>query len=320
MMQNLLELFKERGYFHQCTDEEKLAQFLNEGNVSAYIGFDCTANSLHVGSLVQIMILKWLEKLGHTPIILLGTATTQIGDPTGKDESRPVLSDDVLLDNINGIKSVFKQFGLENIHIVYNHDWIYSVPTKELLQLGRHFSVNKMLTYDSVKARLDKQNNLTLTEFLYMVIQAYDFTHLNTKHNCRLQIGGSDQWANITNGTELNKKLGKKKIFGLTTPLITTSNGTKMGKTSGGAVWLTEEKFSSYDYWQFWRNTKDEDVIKFLKLFTFLDISVINELAKLEGAALNEVKITLANEATAICHGAGAAILAYKQAMNIYGK
>lgn len=343
-----LQSFESRGFFHQCTDAANLDGLLLEGEqsgkgITAYIGFDCTANSLHVGNLMMIMVLRLFKQCGHNPIILLGGATTKIGDPSGKDESRPVITDETIAENMAGIGSVFKQFGLGGAKIVNNEDWLSGVKYIEFLRdYGRHFSVNKMLAFDSVKLRIEREQHLSFIEFNYMILQAYDFVELNKSYGCRLQIGGSDQWGNIVNGVELNRKydaaqnlsdkpvkeeslewaltyINKKELFGLTTPLITTSSGAKMGKSVSGAVWLSAEKLSTYDYWQFWRNTEDADVFKFMRLFT--DISV-EEIAKLEremqGAAINQAKIILANAATTICHGADAAAHAFETARKVF--
>ncbi len=342
-----LKIFKERGFFHQCTDEASLDHLLSAGPVVAYGGFDCTANSLHVGNLIQIMILKWLKNCGHKPIILLGGATTKIGDPSGKDESRPVITDEIIAANMAGIAENINQFGLKDALIVNNNDWIAKLSLMDMLQVARHFSVNRMLTFDSVKTRLERELDMSLLEFNYMVIQAYDFVELNKTHNCRLQIGGSDQWGNIVNGVELQRRLKKKEIidisqgvkgkeahaqrlqkeqefeeeyslFGLTTPLITTASGAKMGKSVSGAIWLSPTRLPPSDYWQFWRNTDDKDVGRFLRLFTLLPIAEIEKLEKLHGAEINQAKIVLANEATKLCHGEVAANNAYAAARNVF--
>ena len=302
--------FKERGFFHQCTNETKAAELLENG-VTAYIGFDCTADSLHVGSLVQIMILRWLKRSGYNPIVLLGDGTTEVGDPSGRDSSRPMLTAREISCNTNGIFNVIDKFGA--FRFVANKCFVNEI---NFLELGRHFTIQRMLSFDSVKVR----ENLTLTEFLYMVIQANDFMQLARQEGCLLQIGGSDQWGNIVNGIELARRVDGAELFGLTTPLITTTNGSKMGKTAEGAIWLSAEKTSPYDYWQFWRNTKDEDVGRFLRLFTELPIKYIEELEQLKGAGINKAKIILANETTTICHGAEAAKFAYKQAQEKYNK
>jgi tyrosyl-tRNA synthetase len=330
---------KERGFLHQVTDERALEKLLSE-LTSAYIGFDCTASSLHVGSLVQIMIFRWLKKLGHKPVILLGGGTTRVGDPSGKDEARQILTADAIEDNKRNIAKIFAQFDLGDVEIVDNADWLLNINYIEFLRdYGKHFSVNRMLTFDSVKLRLDRQQSLSFLEFNYMLLQAYDFVELYNRYGCRLQIGGSDQWGNIINGIELQRRLvveevqklgndkatedkilrnSDKELFGLTTPLITTANGTKMGKTASGAVWLADERVSAYEYWQFWRNTDDKDVGRFLKLFTELPLSEINKLEALEGSDINEAKKILAFEATKICHGEEKAIQSAETARKLF--
>lgn len=301
---DFLKIVKERGFLHQCTDEAGLAKVM-EQPIKAYIGFDCTAKSLHVGSLLQIMILRWLQKCGHTPIVLFGGGTTQVGDPSGKDEMRQLLTKEAIEANKNGIKQVFATF-LDSKKTIYvdNADWLEGLNYIAFLRdYGRHFSVNRMLTQDSVRLRLERDHHLSFLEFNYMVLQAYDFVELHKRHACRLQIGGSDQWGNIISGTDLNHKVGGKDVFGLTTPLITTSSGAKMGKTAAGAVWLNGDMTSPYDYWQFWRNTEDGDVIRFLKLFTELPLEEIAKLETLQGSDINQAKIVLANEATKLLHG-----------------
>ncbi len=311
----------ERGFIHQQTDDSGLDAYLAEHEKNgtsgvAYIGFDCTANSLHVGSLLQIMTLRWFQQCGHKPIVLLGGGTTKIGDPSGKDESRKLLDDAAIEANKQGIRQNFESFiNFDNAELVDNAEWIdkLNYPTF-LREVGRHFSVNRMLSMDSVNLRLEREQNLSFLEFNYMVFQAYDFTVLADKHNCRLQIGGSDQWGNITQGTELNRHLASAKgeentkLFGLTTPLITSSSGAKMGKTAAGAVWLNPEMLSPYDYWQFWRNTEDADVGRFLRFFTDMPMDEIAKLEALEGAGINEAKKVLANAATAMLHGEQAAL------------
>ena len=321
---DFLQVVKERGFFHQCTDEAGLAKVLHEQSpVTAYIGFDCTAPSLHVGSLMQIMILRWLQKCGHRPIVLMGGGTTKVGDPSGKDESRKVLSDAQIASNLSGIKAIFKKFiqfddAGGNALMVNNAEWLDKLNYIEFLRdYGRHFSVNRMLSMDSVKLRLEREQELTFLEFNYMILQAFDFLELKNRHQCRLQIGGSDQWGNIVNGTELHRRFMAQQnagkintfdpIFGLTTPLITTASGAKMGKTESGAVWLNAEQLSPFDYWQFWRNTEDADVGRFLRFFTELPIDEIKKLEALQGAEINEAKKALANEATKLCHGEEAA-------------
>lgn len=327
-MTNFIDIFKERGFFHQCTDEEAVSKL---NNITAYIGFDLTADSLHVGSLLQIMILRRLKAEGHTPIVLLGGATTKVGDPSGKDESRPVITDETIAKNKAGIAKIFDQFGLGDCKIVDNSEWLEKLNYLELLRdYGRLFSVNRMIAKESVKQRLDRDSEMSFLEFNYMIFQAYDFAELAKNYNCNLQIGGSDQWGNITEGIDLYRRLnaedGKKrdenvKIFGLTTPLITTADGKKMGKTADGAMWLSADKLSPYDYYQFWRNTGDADVIKFLKFFTELSVAEIDEMKKWEGSAdINEAKKILAFEATKLCHGEDEATKAAAAAVEAFEK
>ena len=312
MQETFLKEFQKRGYFNQCTDETALNDLMNRGKLKAYIGFDCTAPSLHVGSLMQIMCLRLLQKYGHQPIVLLGGGTTLIGDPSGKDETRKILQKKEIEKNIKSIEGVFKIFlKTKNAKVkpifVNNYSWLNKLNYINFLrEIGKHFTINKMLTFDSVKVRLEREQSLSYMEFNYMMLQAYDFYELNNRYNCFLQIGGSDQWGNIVNGTDLIKRKNKKQAYGLTTPLITTSSGTKMGKTEKGAIWLNKKMFSPYDYWQFWRNTNDKDVIKFLKLFTDIDI---NEIIKLENITddINKLKILLANKTTTMLHGLKAA-------------
>lgn len=302
-MNEFLKIFEERGFKHQSTDDENLAK---QKKLTAYIGFDLTADSLHVGSLLQIMILRWLKATGNTPIILLGGATTKVGDPSGKDESRPVIKDETIAKNKAGIAKVFEQFGLGDCEIVDNDEWLNGLQYLSFLRdVGRHFTVNRMIAKESVKQRLERQSEMSFLEFNYMILQAYDFVELGKRYECNLQIGGSDQWGNIVTGTDLNRRLGNKnELLGLTTPLITTSDGKKMGKTADGAVWLSGDKFSSYDYYQFWRNVDDADVIKFLKFFTELPVAEIDAMKEWEGSArINDAKKTLAYEATKLCHG-----------------
>lgn len=319
-----LHTLAERGFIHQCTDAEGLDALLLEKVVPAYIGFDCTADSLHVGSLVQIMTLRWLQKTGHKPIVLMGGATTKIGDPSGKDESRPPLSDAQIASNMAGIKKVFTQFlrfgeGKTDAQMVNNDDWLSSLKYIEFLRdYGRYFSVNRMLSMDSVKLRLEREQPLSFLEFNYMIMQAYDFVELQKHHGVRLQIGGSDQWGNIVSGLDLAHHLRVEKLFGLTTPLLTTASGAKMGKTAAGAVWLNAEKLSPYDYYQFWRNTEDADVGRFLKLFTELPLDEIAKLEALQGAEINDAKKVLAFEATKLCHGEQAALDAAETAQKLF--
>ena len=308
MNKNLLTEFKQRGYFFQCTNEKNLENVLHRKKIFFYIGFDCTAPSLHVGSLIQIMCLRIFQKFGHTPIVLLGGGTTMVGDPSGKEESRKILSESEINNNIKKIKNIFSKFlnhkGANKVVYVDNKKWLAKLNyIKFLREYGKHFSINKMLTFDSVKLRLDREQSLSFLEFNYMILQAYDFLELFKKNNCILQIGGSDQWGNIINGVELIRKEKQEEAFGLTTPLITTSQGTKMGKTEKGAIWLDEKLLSSYDYWQFWRNTDDKDVIRYLYLFTELPHEEIDKCKNYSGNKINELKIVLANEATKLLHG-----------------
>jgi len=308
MNNNFINEITQRGYFHQCTDKDKLTSLINLKPVKAYIGFDCTAPSLHVGSLLQIMCLRLLQKYGHQPIVLLGGGTTLIGDPSGKDATRKILDEEIIDKNIKKIKKIFEKllnFKDEKIKPIFvnNADWLNKLQYIEFLRnIGKHFSVNKMLSFDSVKLRLEREQSLSYMEFNYMILQAYDFYKLNEKYDCDLQIGGSDQWGNIINGVELIRKMSRKETFGLTTPLITVASGAKMGKTENGAVWLDEELLSPYDYWQFWRNTSDQDVKKFLKYFTEIDVVEIEKIFK-NKKNINDLKILLANETTKILHG-----------------
>ena len=305
----LFEELKFRGFLNQCTDEVALQKILESKKIAFYIGFDCTAKSLHVGSLIQIMIMRLFQKYGHTPIILIGSGTTRIGDPSGKDETRKILSDNEISTNAKNLKRVFKKylsFGDKNNKAIVkdNAEWLDELNYVDFLRdYGRHFTINKMLTFDSVKLRLEREQSLSFVEFNYMIFQAYDFFELNNRNDCILQIGGSDQWGNIVNGIELTRRVNGNEVFGLTTPLLTNSNGEKMGKTSDGAVWLNEDLLSAYDYWQFWRNVDDADVIRFLKLFTDLDKEQINMLENKPSKDINNLKITLANEATSMLHG-----------------
>jgi len=304
---------KARGFVHQTTDEAGLDKLLRSERVTGYIGFDCTAPSLHVGNLLGIMMLRKLQQAGHRSIVLIGGGTTKVGDPSGKDESRKLLSDAEIAANIAGIESIFTKFlsfggGDSGAVMVNNADWLGSLNYIDFLRdYGRHFSVNRMLTYDSVKLRLEREQPLSFIEFNYMVLQAYDFLELYRRLGCRLQLGGSDQWGNIVSGIELARRAEGVELFGLTSPLLTTASGAKMGKTASGAVWLNADMLSSYDYWQYWRNTEDADVERFLKLFTELSLDEIAKLAGLKGAELNEAKKILATEATALVHGRDAA-------------
>ena len=320
-MNNFLKEFKERGYYYQCTNEIELSNLLNKESTNAYIGFDSTAPSLHVGSLLQIMCLRLLQKYGHRPIVLLGGGTTRIGDPSGKEETRKILSEKQIENNINNIKKVFKIFLKTNNSklkpiFVNNYKWLSKLNYIDFLRnIGKHFTVNKMLTFDSVKLRLEREQSLSYMEFNYMILQAYDFYELNKSNKCNLQIGGSDQWGNIVNGVELIKRESGNQAFGLTTPLITLASGTKMGKTEKGAVWLNKEMLSPYDYWQFWRNTDDRDVLKFLKMFTDLSLDKID---KEKDKDINELKILLANNATEMLHGIKEAEKSQKLAKNTF--
>jgi tyrosyl-tRNA synthetase len=303
----------ERGFVFQCTDTEALDAALRDGIVTAYIGFDCTADSLHVGSLVQIMILRLLQRHGHRPLVLMGGGTTRIGDPSGRDESRQMLTDEQIAGNMAGIRRCFDPFlrfgdGPADAIMANNDDWLSKLGYIPLLRdVGTHFTVNRMLSFDSVRIRLEREQPLTFLEFNYMILQSYDFRELNRRFGVTLQIGGSDQWGNIVSGMELTRRTDGKAVHGLTTPLITTSSGAKMGKSAQGAVWLTGDRLSPYDYWQFWRNTEDEDVGRFLRLFTDLSLPEIARLEHLDGAEINEAKKVLATEATRLAHGAEAA-------------
>ena len=323
MKNNFLSELQSRGYLNQCTDLDKLDSLFKKQQVIAYIGFDCTASSLHVGSLLQIMILRLMQKHGHKPIVLLGGGTTLIGDPSGKNSTRKILEKKQIKKNIKNIKKVFsKILNMKNNKtkpiFVNNYDWLAKLNyIKFLRDIGTHFTINKMLTFDSVKLRLEREQSLSYMEFNYMILQAYDFYQLLKQHKCILQIGGSDQWGNIVNGVELIRRMLKKESFGLTTPLITLASGAKMGKTEKGAVWLNEDLFSPYDYWQFWRNTDDRDVKKFLNFFTDIKIDKINELTT-NSNDINKLKILLANEATKILHGEKASKKAEKTARETF--
>ena len=312
MQETFLTEFEKRGYFSQCTNRLGLDGLMSKGKIKAYIGFDCTAPSLHVGSLMQIMCLRLLQKYGHQPIVLLGGGTTLIGDPSGKEETRKILSKKEIDKNIKSIEDVFKIF-LKSKNsktkpiFVNNYSWLSKLNYINFLrEIGKHFTINKMLTFDSVKLRLEREQSLSYMEFNYMMLQAYDFYELNKRHKCILQIGGSDQWGNIVNGTDLIKRKEKKLAYGLTTPLLTLSSGAKMGKTEKGAIWLNKKMLSPYDYWQFWRNTDDKDVMNFLRLFTNMHLDQISQLEK-NNQDINKLKILLANEATTMLHGSKAA-------------
>ena len=305
-MNKFLKEFKDRGFFYQCTGEDELSKLLDSKKIKCYIGFDCTAESLHVGSLLQIMCLRLLQKHGHRPIVLLGGGTTRIGDPSGKDKTRTLLKEIEIEKNIKNIKKIIKKFlDIKNPRtepiFVNNYSWLKGLNyISFLIDIGKHFTINKMLSFDSVKTRLEREQSLSYMEFNYMILQAYDFLELNKKENCVLQMGGSDQWGNIVNGVDLIKRHSNKQAYGLTTPLITLASGAKMGKTESGAVWLDKKFLSPYEYWQFWRNIDDRDTLKFLKIFT--DLSV-NEIEKIKDNDINELKILLANKATKMLHG-----------------
>jgi len=323
MENSFLSEFKKRDYFNQCTNSDELQQLMNKNKIRAYIGFDCTAPSLHVGSLLQIMCLRLLQKHGHQPIVLLGGGTTRIGDPSGKEETRKILSEKEIEKNIKNIEKIFKIF-LKTKNpktkpiFINNYKWLGKLNyIKFLREIGKHFTINKMLSFDSVKLRLEREQSLSYMEFNYMILQAYDFLELNKTKNCLMQIGGSDQWGNIVNGVELIKRHSSKQAFGLTTPLITLSSGSKMGKTEKGAVWLDKKMLSPYDYWQFWRNTDDRDVIKFLQMFTDLKI---DKIEKIKDQNINQLKILLASEATAMLHGKTTAQRAEQTAKNTFEK
>jgi len=320
-----------RGFIHQATDINNLDKLLDNSHIiPAYIGFDCTASSLHVGSLIQIMLLKWFQKSGHKPIVLLGGGTSLVGDPSGKDESRKLINEDIIKSNSIGIKDVFNKFlnfdqGENKALMVDNAEWLKNLNYIEFLRdYGKHFSINRMLTFDSVKLRLDREQTLSFLEFNYMILQAYDFYELNKRYGCKIQMGGSDQWGNIINGIELHRRVNsltsKNPLYGLTSPLITTASGSKMGKTANGAIWLNSNLCSPWDYWQFWRNTEDKDVIRFLKLFTEISLEEIKKLEELEGAEINDAKIMLANAATTLLHGEEETKKAISTAKNIFEK
>ena len=323
---SLLKVLDERGYIHQVTDGAALDGLASKGPVTAYIGFDATAPSLHVGSLVQIMLLRRLQQTGNRPIVLMGGGTTKIGDPSGKDEGRKLLTEELINTNIAGIRRVFERFltfgdGPTDAVMVNNDDWLGGLEYIPFLrEVGQHFTINRMLTFDSVKLRLDREQPLTFLEFNYMILQAYDFMELSRRYGCRAQLGGSDQWGNIVNGVELARRIDGTEVFGVTTPLITTADGAKMGKTAAGAVWLDEKLLKPYDYWQFWRNTQDADVGRFLRLFTDLPLGEVERLEKLEGAGINDAKVVLATEATAMLHGREAAVAAESTARTTFGE
>ena len=313
-----------RGYLHQCTDLEGLDSLATVQRIVGYIGFDCTADSLHVGSLVPIMLLRHLQQTGHKPIVLLGGGTTKVGDPSGKVSARKLLTDEQIECNMAGIQQVFERFltfgeGPTDALLVNNSEWLDNLNYVDFLRdYGRHFSVNRMLSFDSVKLRLEREQPLSFLEFNYMVLQAYDFLEVSRRHNCVLQLGGSDQWGNIVNGVDLGRRVANKSLFGLTSPLLEMASGQKMGKTALGAIWLNEERLSSYDYWQYWRNVDDADVGKFLRLFTELPLNEIMHLANLQGAEINDAKILLADQATTLCRGTDAARSASRTARETF--
>jgi tyrosyl-tRNA synthetase len=321
---DFLNHLEERGFIAQCSDAEALEDNLSKGVVTGYIGFDCTAPSLHAGSLVQIMMLRALQNAGHRPIVVIGGGTTRIGDPSFRDSARPLLDDEAIAKNKEGIRKVFSKFlsfddGPTGALMVDNREWLDGLDYVDFLRdVGRHFSVNRMLSFESVKARLEREQNLSFLEFNYMIIQAYDFAELYRRYDCTLQMGGSDQWGNIVNGIDLGRRMDDAALIGLTSPLLTTSSGTKMGKTADGAVWLNEDMLPAYDYWQYWRNCEDADVGKLLRLFTDLSLDEIARLEKLEGAELNDAKKVLATEATAMAHGRTAAEAAEETARKTF--
>ena len=319
-----LRTLTERGYLHQCTDLEGLDSLATVGRIVGYIGFDCTADSLHVGSLVPIMLLRHLQQTGHKPIVLLGGGTTKVGDPSGKDSARKLLTNEQIECNMAGIQRVFERFltfgeGPTDALMVNNSEWLDNLNYVDFLRdYGRHFSVNRMLSFDSVKLRLEREQPLSFLEFNYMVLQAYDFLEVARRHDCVLQLGGSDQWGNIVSGVDLGRRVANKSLFGLTSPLLEIASGQKMGKTELGAIWLNEERLSSYDYWQYWRNVDDADVGRFLRLFTELPLSEITRLASLQGAEINDAKILLADQATALCRGTEASRSASRTARETF--
>jgi tyrosyl-tRNA synthetase len=315
-----------RGYMHQATNLDGLDRLAEQQPLSAYIGFDCTANSLHVGSLIQIMMLRLLQRTGHKPIVLMGGGTTKVGDPSGKDEARPLLSDQDIEQNKQGIKKIFEKYltfgdGPTDALMVDNAEWLDQLAYIRFLRdFGSHFSINRMMGMESVKLRLEREQNLSFLEFNYAILQAYDFLELRRRYGCSLQMGGSDQWGNIVSGVDLTRRVDQQEIFGLTSPLITTASGAKMGKTAAGAIWLNEDRLPVFDFWQFWRNTEDQDVGRFLRLFTELPESEITKLEALEGAEINQAKIILANEVTSLCHGADAARQAEQTAQQSFSQ
>ena len=322
---DLIQIFSERGYIHQATDLEAIDTHAATSIIPTYIGFDCTADSLHVGSLVQIMMLRILQRCGHKPIVLMGGGTTKVGDPSGKDSARPLLSDQDIETNKNGIKKVFEKYltfgdAPADALMVDNADWLDTLHYIRFLRdFGAHFSINRMMGMESVKLRLDREQNLSFLEFNYAILQAYDFLELRRRYGCMMQLGGSDQWGNIVTGIDLTRRVDGQEVFGLTSPLITTSSGAKMGKSANGAIWLNEERLSPLDFWQFWRNTEDADVERFLGLFTELPMDEVRRLGALQGAEINDAKIILANHATSLCHGEAAAHTAEATAQTTFG-
>ena len=324
MKSEILQVLQERGFINQITDEQGLDNRLSKGSISFYNGYDCTADSLHVGNLLTIMLLRWMQKYGHKPVVLMGGGTSMIGDPSGRDTSRQLMTKETIQSNMAGIRKVFAKYvdfenGSNKATMINNADWLLGLNYIEFLRdIGRHFSINRMLTFDSVKLRLDREQPLSFLEFNYMLLQAYDFYKISKEYGVELQTGGSDQWGNIVNGIELTRRADGRDLYGLTIPLLTKSSGEKMGKSVNGAVWLNEEKLSSYDYWQFWRNTEDADVGRFLRLYTELPMDEIARLEKLQGAEINEAKKVLANEATKLCHGAEKAEKALNTAVKAF--
>ncbi|MGB2288419.1 MAG: tyrosine--tRNA ligase [Candidatus Puniceispirillaceae bacterium] len=322
---DLIQIFSERGYIHQATDLEAIDTHAATSIIPTYIGFDCTADSLHVGSLVQIMMLRILQRCGHKPIVLMGGGTTKVGDPSGKDSARPLLSDQDIETNKNGIKKVFEKYltfgdAPADALMVDNADWLDTLHYIRFLRdFGAHFSINRMMGMESVKLRLDREQNLSFLEFNYAILQAYDFLELRRRYGCMMQLGGSDQWGNIVTGIDLTRRVDGQEVFGLTSPLITTSSGAKMGKSANGAIWLNEERLSPFNFWQFWRNTEDADVERFLGLFTELPMDEARRLGALQGAEINDAKIILANHATSLCHGEAAAHTAEATAQTTFG-
>ena len=323
---DFIAVMMERGFLADCTDYQGLDEALIKGVVPGYIGFDATAKSLHVGSLIQIMMLRWLQKTGHKPITLMGGGTTKVGDPSFRADERPLLTEDQINDNISGIQQVFAKYitygdGQTDALMLNNAEWLDGLNYLEFLRdIGRHFSVNRMLSFESVKSRLDREQSLSFLEFNYMILQAYDFLELNRRYGCLVQFGGSDQWGNIVNGIDLTRRVIDQQIFGLTSPLLTTSDGKKMGKSADGAVWLNAEMRSPYEFWQFWRNTTDADVGRFLKLYTELPVDECDRLGALAGSKINEAKVILANEVTTLCHGSDAAAAAEATAREVFEK